>query len=121
MVRWPKGTSSFFSCCEHFHPVIPSVTWAFGPPMDMKVAPACHSERSPAPYGAGEARNLLLIFFSQQQIPRRYGMTEWLDDFRRSGATNRLLLLIAALDRVETRRANHINLPVASQLFREQT
>ena len=69
----------------------------------------------------GEARNLRLIFFSQQQIPRRYGMTEWLDGFRRSGATNRLLLLIAALDRVETRRANHINLPVASQLFREQT
>ena len=121
MLRWPKGTSSFFSCCEHFHPVIPSVTWAFGPPMDMKVTQPVIPSEAPHRMVQGEARNLLLIFFSQQQIPRRYGMTEWLDDFRRSGATNRLLLLIAALDRVETRRANHINLPVASKLFREQT
>jgi hypothetical protein len=41
--------------------VIPTATWAFRPPIRMKVSP---------PVIPSEARNLLLIFFSEKQIPR---------------------------------------------------
>src|SRR6516225_630798 len=62
-------------------PVIPSVTWAFGPPMDMKVTPACHSERSPAPYGAGRSEesafSLLFVEASKSRflVAPLFGMT----------------------------------------------
>jgi hypothetical protein len=64
-------------------PVIPSITWAFGPPMGMKVANlSFRAERG-------------ICFFSQKSrflVAPLFGMTARLDDSRGSEVRNLFLL-----------------------------
>jgi len=55
--------------------VIPTATWAFGPPIRMKVSPPF------IPIPQPRERNLLLIFFSLKQIPRRYALHQTVRGF----------------------------------------
>src|SRR6516162_3055070 len=76
--------------------VIPSVTWAFGPPMDMKVTPACHSERAkPRTVWCRAKRGICFLSSSRNSrflVATLLGITEWLDDFRRSEARDLLFV-----------------------------
>jgi len=62
-----------------------SVTWAFGPPIAMKVPHICHAERS-------EASAFFFVFTSRFFVASLLRMTG-LGDFRRSVAKHLLYLI----------------------------